>query len=216
MLTFDRDSLKRRLDCVTSRSRTAFALACAERLMPLYDAFSERNANQRWSYLRLTANKLWEQLLKNTVVPNHEFLNEYPSLAPNDDWPTSDFSVLNPLAENAVLALGSAAECHESEDSGSAVLAAEQAYEAVDYLAQHAEALDYRDIGGEDAIMKAEVVQGELQRQMDALDMLENTTEQDPNYVGIIDSLREQSICSGESLKRVAQSIVKSRQQSKP
>jgi len=210
MLSFDRESLKRRLDSVSTRSRTAFALACAERLMPLYNAFSERNANHRWSYLRLTADNFWGQLLKNTVMPNHEFLNEYPSLAPNDGWPTSEFTLLNPLAENAVLALGSAAECHDSEDAENAVLAAEQAYEAVDYLAQNAEGLDYRDIGGEDAILKSDVVQDELKRQMDDLAVLESTSEQDSQYLSIIDSLREQSIDAGESLKKVAQLLVKS------
>jgi hypothetical protein len=155
------------------------------------------------------ADNLWEQLLKNKVIPNHEFLNEYPSLAPNDDWPRSDFSLLNPLAENAVLALGAAWKCHDTQDSRNAIYSAGHAYEAVDYLVQHAEGLDYRDIGGGDAILKSDVVQDELKRQMDTLAILENTSEQDSDYIGIIDSLREQSIDSGKSLKKVAQLLVK-------
>lgn len=208
MLTFDRESMKRRLDGMSNRSRTAFALACAERLMPLYHAFSERNAHSRWSYLRSMADNLWSQLRTDTVMPNDEFLKEYPSLAPGDDWPTSEFTLLNPLAENAVLALGAAWKCHLEKDSGSACFSAGHAYEAVDYLAQHADGLDYRDIGGEDAILKTHVVQNELSRQIDDLSMLENASEQDSQYLDIIDLMRNQAIDSGASLEKVAQSLV--------
>ena len=177
--------------------------------MPLYNAFSERNANSSWSYLRSIADDLWEQLIGKTVTPNHEFLDKYPNLAPNDDWPVSEFTMLNPLAENAVLALGSASECHVSEDGECAVLAAEQAFEAVDYLAQNADDLDYCEIGGEEAILISDVVQKELKRQIDALALLEITLEQDSEYIGVINSLREQSIESGAKLRRVAETLVK-------
>lgn len=208
VLTFDKESLKSRLDGMSTRSRTAFALACAERLMPLYHAFSVRNANSRWSYLRSMADNLWDQLRTDTVMPNVEFLKVYASLAPGDDWPTSEFTLLNPLAENAVLALGAAWKCHLEKDSRCACFSAGHAYEAVDYLAQNVGGLDYRDIGGEDTILKTHVVQNELSRQIDDLAMLENASEQDSTYLDIIDLMRKQAIDSGKSLEKVAQALV--------
>ncbi|TWT34791.1 DUF416 family protein [Blastopirellula retiformator] len=209
MLFFDQVELKRRLDCLSSRSRMAFALACAERLLPFYHAFSEVHANNRWSYLRSIANTSWDQLLNNVVIAKHEFLREYPSLAPNDDWPKSEFTLLDPLAENAVLALGLASECYFSEFGEPAVLAAEQAYEAVDYLAQNTECLDYRETGSEEAILKCDVVQDELKRQIDTLAMLEGTSERDVDYQSVIGLLREQAIGLEEKMKRAALSLVK-------
>ena len=200
MLYFDRDSITLRLEMLPLRSRTAFALACAEQVLPFYRDFCERRLNGSWGLLRSITDELWEQLVQNVVAPNQEFLKGYPLLAPNDDWPTVDFVSLAPLAENAVLALGSACECHASGNAEHAALAAEQAIEAADYLAQKAGNWDYRATGNEEKIVGSRILQGELRRQANELEMLERTLEKEGDYLCCLNSLRRRSTASGDLL----------------
>lgn len=207
MLSFDRESLARRLDGISPRSRTVFALACSERLLPMYEAFSARSPRGRWSLLRAKSANLWDQLSEGVVHPDHEFLAEYPSLAPGDDTPRSERTLLDPIAENTVLALGSAWECHVSGESEKAFWAAEQAYEAMDYLAQILEDIDYGEPDGEEALRQSDLVQDELKRQLDNLTTLEQVREGYTKYVALVKTLRDQAEIDGQALKIAAEAL---------
>lgn len=204
MLSFDRESLTCRLDRLSQRSRTVFALACSERLLPIYEAFGAKSPTARWIYLRAKADDLWDQLTEGVVRPDDKFLAKYPSLAPGDATPRSQRTLLDPLAENTVLALGSAWESHVSGESKVACWAAEQAYEAMDYMAQHLEGIDYGKPDGEDALLKSNLVQDELRRQLDNLTILEQIGEGDTKYNSLVKRLREQAWIDGQALKAAA------------
>ncbi|MFM8221363.1 MAG: DUF416 family protein [Planctomycetaceae bacterium] len=205
MLTFNKELLISRLDGLCSRSRTVFALACAERLMPCYSVFCTKSIIGQWCYLRSVADELWDQLGKGVVRPNQEFLAEYPSLAPGDHTARSERTLLDPLAENAVLALGSAWESHISGDSKKAFWAAEQAYEAMDYITQNIRDVDFGEADGELSILEGELVQNELKRQTNDITTLEQIGESDVNYVAVIQRLREQAGIGGQALKTTAE-----------
>lgn len=207
MLSFDRESLTRRLDGITPRSRTVFALACSERLLPMYEAYSAKSPRARWDYLRTKADNLWDQLSEGVLRPDHEFLTEYPSLAPGDNTPRSERTLLDPLAENTVLALGSAWESHVSGESEKAFWAAEQAYEAMDYMAQNLEDIDYGEPDGEEALRQSDLVQDELKRQLDNLTTLEQVSEGDTKYVALLKTLRDQAKIDGQALKIAADAL---------
>jgi hypothetical protein len=207
MLTFDRALFTHRLDGICARSRTVFALSCAERLLPLYEAFSAKSTMGRWNYLRSVSNKLWDLLLEGIVCTHDDFLAEYPSLAPGDDTPRSERTLLDPLAENAVLALGSAWECHVCGQSEKAFWAAEQAFEAMDYMAQNVEDIDYGKPDGEEALRRSGFVQGELKRQLDSLTTLEQISECDLAYVTLVKTLREHAEIDGVPLKTAAETL---------
>ena len=207
MPSFDRDLLTCRLDGFSSRSRTVFALTCSERLLPLYEAYCARSKKGRWSYLRSASDKLWDQVSEGMVRADDEFLAEYPSLAPGDETPRSERTLLDPLAENAVLALGSAWECQISGESQKAFWAAEQAYEAMDYMAQNLEGIDYGEPGGEEALRESDLAQSELQRQLDSLATLEKISEADPKYITLVRTLREKAKMDGQTLKSVAEAL---------
>jgi hypothetical protein len=166
MLRFNQELLISRLNAIRPPSRTVFALACADRLLPLYEVYSMKSVKGNWDYLQTKSDNLWDQVLKGLVISDDEFLDEYPELAPGDDTPRAERTILDPLAENAVIALGSAWECHVSGESQKAFWAAEQAYEAIDYMAQNIKNIDYREPDGEEALLQSGFVQGELNRQL--------------------------------------------------
>jgi hypothetical protein len=205
MRTLKKEVLIARLDRLSSRSRTVFALACAERLMPCYSVFCSRSINGQWDYLRSVADDLWDQLCQGVVRPNPKFLAEYPAVAPGDHTARPERTLLDPLAENAVLALGSAWECHVSGDSKNAFWAAEQSCEAMDYITQIISDADFGGSGGEPSMLQGGLVQHELRRQSDDMTSLEQISENDEEYVAVIKRLREQAGTSGQELKTTVQ-----------
>src|SRR6185312_12371686 len=117
MHAFNRSLIKLRLENLAPRCRAIFALSCAERLMPLYKAFCDASRRGQWEYLRSTLDRLWDQLQSGTRAHEDEFLKDYESLVPGDNVLRLERTMLDPLAENAVLGLASACECLLSGDS---------------------------------------------------------------------------------------------------
>jgi hypothetical protein len=144
---------------------TGFALACAERLLPAYHRYCQEYGRGQWEVIRRQADELWIQLHKGIVAPDNNFILSYSSLAPSDDVPKAFRTPLDALAENAILALGAAWECHRDADSGKALWSSQQGYEAADYLAQNLSGIDFRDPTGERDLVSSEFVQRELATQ---------------------------------------------------
>jgi uncharacterized protein YjaG (DUF416 family) len=85
MFAFDRQSLKDRLEKLSPLWRNLFALSCAERLFPLYKAFSEKAAQATPNRLRATLDHLWEAARRKETLHEEPFLHDYESLIPGEN-----------------------------------------------------------------------------------------------------------------------------------
>lgn len=206
MVKFDRHLLKVRLEQMSPRCRTLFALAVAERLFPLYRAFSEKTERGRPNYLRLTLDHLWELALQGQTGHEEPFLSDYESLIPGED---AQWSPVNPLAENAVAALAYACQCQLTEDTESAAWAAVQGYEAVDYIAHTLEEIDFEGPEGEAAILESEYVQSEIQRQLRDVEELEDVAPDGSGMERLVEPFRDRAKSEGMALVPVVSVLCK-------
>jgi len=206
MVVFDRDSLKDRLEGVSHHCRVLFALSCAERLFPLYELFSERTSYGDSTCLRSTLDHLWESVLRGQTGSKEPFLNDYESLVPGED---SEYTPFNAIAENAVAALTYACRCQQTGDTASAVWTAVQGYEAVDYIANTLEGIDYRTPEGEALILKKEYVQAEIQRQLRDIAELEEVARDVVALERIVTTFRNRAKCEGMALVPIVSALSK-------
>jgi uncharacterized protein YjaG (DUF416 family) len=201
VIAFDRQKVLDRLERLSPPSRTLFALSCAERLFPLYKAFSAKRAHAAPNLLRSTLDRLWDAArLKET--PNVKpFLDEYESLIPGED---AEWMPLNPLAENAVAALVYACQ---SEEAQNAAWAAVQGYEAVEYIAHTLGEIDFNSPGAEIAILGTEYVQAEIQRQLRDLAELECGTRDEKSTEHSLATFRDRAQYEGMALVPFASAL---------
>jgi uncharacterized protein YjaG (DUF416 family) len=206
VVKFDRQLLKDRLEGVSPRYRTLFALSIAERLFPLYQSFCEATGRGRPSYLRSTLDHLWELALRGQTGREELFLSDYESLIPGED---AEWSPLNPLAENAVAALAYACQCQLTGDTESAAWAATQGYEAVDYIAHTLGRIEFTGPEAEAAILKSEYVQAELQRQLRDVAELENVVRDGSGIERLVETFQNRAKSEGVTLVPVVSALCK-------
>jgi hypothetical protein len=135
MLRFEPKVLEYRLSRVGDYQRSVFALLCASRLLPLSLEYCRISGLGDAPGVVAVRTELRQQLQRGVEFQCGDVEHVY-KLAPNDNTPGNQRTLLDPLAENAILALGAALESHQYKNSLGAVWAAEQAYEAVDFIAQ--------------------------------------------------------------------------------
>jgi uncharacterized protein YjaG (DUF416 family) len=204
MVKFDRDLLKDRLQDVGPRCRALFAVAIAERLFPLYQAFSEKTSRGRPNYLRSTLDHLWELVLRGQTGQKEPFLSNYEPLIPGED---TDWTPLNPLAENAVASLAYACQCQLTGETEGAVWAATQGYEVVDYIAHTLGGVDFAGPEAEAAILKSEYVQDEIERQLCDLSELEKVAGAGSEVEDVVKIFRDRARFEGMRLAPVASAL---------
>jgi uncharacterized protein YjaG (DUF416 family) len=203
VIAFDRQLLQDRLEKLDPLCRTLFALSCAERLFPLYKAFSEKAVQAAPNRLRSTLDHLWEGARRKKTPHAEPFLEEYESLLPGED---AKWMPLNPLAENAVTALAYACQSGEAEN---AAWAAVQDYEAVDYIAHTLGGIDFKGPEAEAAILRTEYVQAEIKRQLRDLAELEHAARDGKGIENSVEPLRRQAEWEGMTLVSVASTLNK-------
>lgn len=206
MVKFDRQLLKDRLEGVSPRYRTLFALSIAERLFPLYQLFCEATGRGRPSYLRSTLDHLWELALRGETGREEPFLSDYESLIPGED---AAWHPLNGLADDAVAALAYACQCQLTGDTESALWAAERGCEAVDYIAHTLEGMDYDTPEALAAILKKTYVQAELQRQLRDVAELENVVRDGSGIERLVETFRNRAKSEGVTLVPVVSALCK-------
>lgn len=183
IVKFDEGNLQSRLKALRPRSRRLFALSCAERLFPLYQAYRDRAGRGNPRRIRKALDELWRAVSLDRKCESRGRAGEYESLIPDED---SRWTAINPLAENAVAALVYAIRCHVSKDCENAAWAAVQAYEAADYVAGTLKEIEFSKPGAESAILRTPWVQGELQSQLRDLAELERDVGDWKETVAII------------------------------
>jgi len=136
------------------------------------------------------------------------FLDKYESLIPKE---TAIWTPLNPLAENAIAAVAFACRCQLTGGAEHAVWAAVQNYEALDYIAQQLQSIDYMSADAERALLNTEHVQAELGRQLRDLAELTNAAVDRISIGKIMRHMRRRAKSDGNNLVPIASAICSTR-----
>lgn len=160
MQSYDEDGLVDRVARVDPVRRTAFALSCAQRLLPLYQRFVERSGSADPGKLIGVADRLWAVLQGQPATNLAADQRLAESLVPDDE---DDSWVLETgYAQSAAAAVAYAVRSWLTGDPQEAAWAARQLYEAADYAAQQVQVGLYGNRQAEAAVQESEIVQGAL------------------------------------------------------
>lgn len=132
MRTYDETSIVGRLSNLDRTRKTAFAAACAQRLLPLYLRYSEAVPTVDGATIRSVVSLVWEVLrgAQLDLRPQQQ-IAEGQVPAEDDNW------VLETgYAQNAAACAAYAVRAWLTDDAQEAARAARQAYEVSDYAAQ--------------------------------------------------------------------------------
>jgi Protein of unknown function (DUF416) len=208
MLVFDEKVLTERLKGMDPLCRTAFALACAERLFPLYALNSARSSRGAPGRLRSTLDENWGRLIKGGTACEQPFLQEYDYLLLEPEAEGAQADPLGPLAEDAVAALAYACRSQVTGEPANAMWAARRGYEAVDYIAHTLEGMDYDTPEGEHAILTRRYVQMELRSQLRDIEELARVSNDRQNVVALVEKLRKRASDEGSTLAAKVDALV--------
>jgi uncharacterized protein YjaG (DUF416 family) len=172
LLRYDERELVKALERLPRQSRIAFGTACAERLLPAYERFSERTNRGEPKALASILERLWRALRGAAMSAEEvkESLNLGMALIPQED--EGPWVVEQASAEDAAASVMYALRCWQSGASEEAAWAARRAYEAADHYVINRENIDTNGAGGETRVLSHPIVQAELIRQRRDLDEL--------------------------------------------
>lgn len=176
-LRYDEKELIKSLDHLPPELKTVFAAACAQRLLPAYQAFTRVShrgdavgltaiLDRVWSALEgapMTARELTIQLdTCMTLIPKEDDTPWYPEQA---------------YAEDAGAAVAYALRTLSTGKSEEAAWAGRRSYEAIDHYLANKAGIDPRASGGEEALMRHPLMQAELSRQRRDLEDLQRAAQ---------------------------------------
>ena len=169
--TFDETELEGRIEQLPITSRTAFAAACAERMAPSYEAYSQRTGTGDPAVYRELLGHLWIDLAGQRMSDSEidKNIKRSEELFPLEDDP---WVPEYPAADDATAALVYSLQSRRNGSSKEAAWAARRAYEALDDYVITRENLDISSPGAELQILNHPLVQAELARQARDLDEL--------------------------------------------
>jgi uncharacterized protein YjaG (DUF416 family) len=184
------DAVKVALEALPGAYRTAFAAACAERLLPNYAAFSREEGWGSVSVLREALTMVWRSLegepqskeridslteeVKRQIPDTEEFSSQHVSAAL--DAGAAVVHVLESLSNGAV---------------EPALLAASLAHDTVHMHLQATIGVDYSEPGFDDAIYGQPLMIRELERQRTDLDGLLKTATLSTGFLSALRSASE-------------------------
>jgi len=151
--------------------RTAFAAACAERLLPAYEEYCRQTGRGDPTVLAGILDRVWAALLGAEMSAEQirgEIDRCMPLIPEEDDEPWVDEQA---YADDAASAVAYTLRALETGKTQEAAWAARRAYEAVDHHVTHRLAVE-----GDEHVLAHPVVQGELARQRRDLDELVDGT----------------------------------------
>lgn len=161
--TYDEAAIVRRLARLDRKRKAAFAAACAQRLLPLYDRYADAVPSADGATVRSVVALVWDALRGAPVDlrPQQQLAEAHVPLE-NDDWVLE-----SGYAQNAAGCAAYAVRTWLSDDAQEAAWAARQAYEVADYAAQ--QLLSDLDLNARDA--EAELAGHDLvQAALDAIE----------------------------------------------
>lgn len=192
VLKFDESKLLKTVDLLPKLLRTAFAVLCAQRLLPAYLAFAERLEPEDCADAASILNRLWSDLEGDKVslqVVQENLDACLALLGPEDEGEWSD---LRACGEDALAAVAYALYTRLNGKSEDAISAARRVYNALDYFVNNEEGLDFSKSAEED-ILAHPLIQRELARQWQDLDDLVKLAAQ-PNWHGALIALRARAV----------------------
>src|SRR4051812_6354813 len=113
MLTFDKPVLLTQLQTVPAPYRTAFAAACAQRLVPAYLNFVKHTGGQSSARLPSILSRVWEDLQGATLTEEElaALRVESAALIPEDEDPDNPWIPEQDTAEDAATAVAYVLRC---------------------------------------------------------------------------------------------------------
>lgn len=189
MMIYDESHLIKMLNALPRELRVAFAVLCAERLMPAYAEFARRLSSLDPTILISILGRLW-RALGGEAMTGEEIqsnLDTCMTLIQAED--EGQWSSLRAYAEDAVAAVAYALRVQQSGESQEAAWAARRVYEALDHFVINKESIDTNKAGSEKSIMGHPLVQQELVQQQKDLDDL-NILARQREWRGDITKLR--------------------------
>lgn len=177
-LTFDEDTLAATAAQLSPETRLAFALACTERLLPNYQAFTAQVGWGQPQTLRRALDLAW-QVLVGAWSPTEKELASLEQDVISCEPETEDFdTVLVSSALDAACCAGHVLALVRSGEPDEMVAVASLARDTVDMYVQEAESMPPQAPDLEERIRLHPLMQAELQHQADLLSELSEGTGQ--------------------------------------
>lgn len=170
---FDSQRLREDLANLAPWQRAAFAVSCVEVLIPAYLKFSELEEAGDPVLVRTSVDAVWSGLQGGDMsgaaseLPTPDSIKEL--LPAEEDW-----NEWAPQAEDAIASLVYLLELLREDNVDLAVYVAERAYAAADEFEAREQDLEVLRSDDSEALLQASSIQAELQRQVDALDALQD------------------------------------------
>ena len=163
-LEFNEADLAAQLSKLPNTFRTAFAAACAQRMVQVYSAYASRSNKGDAEALTQILASLWNDLNGHPLSDSELDAQIETSMAlipeEDDEWIPEQGA-----AEDAAAALTYALRCRRSGLVQEAVWAARRSYDALDEHITNREDIDVNSPKGEERIRKHALMQAELSRQ---------------------------------------------------
>lgn len=190
-LRYDEDLLGERLDHLDDWGRAAFALACAQRLLPLYLKYCDVAQTGDPGFAMKAADDLWRSLRSPTLSRDEleRVAARSEELVP--DGQAVGVTVWHWYAMDAMAAVAYAAQAQLTGETDKAVWAARQAHEAAALYVRRRDRLNLRSESEAALLDRDPVVQEELSRQDRDLDMLGGDTPRDAKLSDLRHSAQE-------------------------
>jgi uncharacterized protein YjaG (DUF416 family) len=171
---FNENALVAALERLPEQHRVVFAAACAERLIPAYDAFSRRSGRGDSKALGDILARLWDDLAGNVMTSGElqSRIDDCMRLIPREDegpWVPEQAA-----AEDAGAAVAYALRCRQNGRGQEAAWSARRSYEAMDHYVINSEDTDVNVRDAEAGALAHPIVQAELARQQRDLEELSN------------------------------------------
>ena len=187
MKRFDETALLQRLERLPRALRVAFAAACAQRMLPAYNAFSAVNGQGSPDEVDQAMGRVWSGLFDPGVPEVERDIARVMELIPRED--ADEWLPEQPYAEDATAALVYALRTAKSGEAQEAAWAARRVYEALDH-----HVMNRLGIEGEEEVLDHPLIQAEFVRQDRDLAMLERAAGTDASARGAVSELRTRSL----------------------
>ena len=183
MLSYQEDVLKEALNRLPGPLRIVFAASCAQRLMGVYRASTERMcapAAGLETALAYVWTHLGERLRREEA---EQVLADVMALIPDEDAP--GWNPLTSYAADAASAVAYALRCLMSSDAQEAAWAARRVYEALEHYVSSRNCMGPGDAASEGRILGAPIIQAGLRRQNRDLNDLQSAGALNPGIIKI-------------------------------
>jgi hypothetical protein len=162
MRKYDEPALLARLKSLDREAKTAFAVACAQRVLPLFERYAQSAGHpERAERLEAILTAVWG-VTSGGPGDIRPLESEALSLVPPEDQ-DQDWVLESGYGENAAAAAAYAVRTWIKDDPQDAAWAARRLYDVADYAFWQANpTADFNEKGPEPAFQKSEIVQTAL------------------------------------------------------